>query len=277
MLKEPLLHFLLLGGLLYFLNSRYQDQRHQHDREIVIDANRVNLIKQGFKNQTGHTPTDLQLNGMIDAFIKEEVSYREAKKMGLDKDDEIIRRRLSQKFNFLQTDLLNISEPSEEVLRSFYQNNTSLFIQVARVSFSHLYFSTDNSNDSLAKQRAMRVLADINANVRSVTEKADPFPLQSTFALQTLQDIIQNFGDKPIVKALFEVPINQWTGPIRSGYGWHLVSVSQRDSSTLLPYESNKEYIKQQYHEVEKAKANKLSSERLIDNYIIKRDYLQKK
>jgi peptidyl-prolyl cis-trans isomerase C len=146
---EPLIQFLILGVLLFLLTSYIRQKSDKQSREIIIDNERIGIMVMNYKTQTGELPNKQQLEAMIDHYIREEISYREARKMGLDKDDEIIRRRLSQKFNFLQTDLTETMQPSDKDLKQFYEQHPELFQREATVSFSHIYFSTDHSTDSI--------------------------------------------------------------------------------------------------------------------------------
>ena len=155
--SEPLLQFFVLGSLLYLLVSFVQSKRERQSKEIVVDNERIGLLISNYKNQMGVLPTKEQLDAMIENYIHQEIAYREAKKMGLDNDDEIIRRRLSQKFDFLKTDLKEIPLPTGQQLKDFYQNNPSLFQTDGTVNFSHIFFTADNSNDSIAKERAFFV------------------------------------------------------------------------------------------------------------------------
>lgn len=278
LLAEPLFQFLILGALLYALVSFIQKQNDTNSREITIDNGRVNLMITNYASQTGQLPTKQQLDALIDDYIKEEIEYREAKRTGLDKDDEIIRRRLSQKYEFLHSDLEETGNPTEDQLKTFYKNNTSLFSSDTTVSFSHIYFSTDNSSDSAARERALQVLLQIkNSNVQHAPEKGDHFPLQYDYTDQSLLDIKQNFGDKPIADSLFHASINTWTGPVQSGYGWHLLFISKRNNSKLLPYESVKADVQEKYMDAEKEKQNKAAFDAISKKYIIKREYLDSK
>lgn len=276
--QEPLVHFILLGTILFLMVGYIQNQTNSKAREIIVDNERVNLMILNYKTQTGNLPNKQQLDAMIDNYIKEEISYREAKKMGLDKDDEIIRRRLSQKFDFLQTDLTEINTPSEENLKQFYTSNPSMFKIEPTVSFTHIYFSTNNSNDSIAKQRALQLLKQLkNSDLNHAPEMGDRFPLLYDYTNQSLIDIQQNFGDKPILKELFKAPLNVWIGPFQSGYGWHLFYVSKINSETLIPFDLIKEEVKKQYLATEKAKQNKKIYDSLEKKYNINRAYLQTK
>jgi len=276
--KEPLIQFLLLGAILFFVYSYIQRQTDTQAREITVSNEQVNLMIVNYRTQTGNLPTKQQLDAMIDNYIKEEISYREAKKMGLDKDDEIVRRRLSQKFDFLQTDLTEIPTPTEEQLQQFYTNNPALFRDSATVSFSHIYFSTDNSNDSIAKQRALAVLQQLKqTNIQRAPEKGDRFPLQYDYTDQSALDLQQNFGDKQLLHELFKAPLHEWVGPFQSGYGWHLVYVTKMDNAKQLPFAAIKEEVKAQYIATEKAKQNKKFYDALNAKYNINRAYLDTK
>jgi len=276
--SEPLLQFFILGLLLYVLVSFVQSKRERQSKEIVVDNERIGLLITNYKNQMGILPTKEQLDAMIENYIHEEMAYREAKKMGLDNDDEIIRRRLSQKFDFLKSDLKEVPPPTEQQLKDFYQNNPSLFQTEKAVNFSHVFFSADNSNDSITKQRALSVLQQLkNSTLERAPEKGDKFALQYDYTEQTPLDIKQNFGDKPILESLFSAPIQKWTGPVQSGYGWHLVYILKRVDASLMPFEASKNIVKAKYMEATKDEQNKKAFEQIEKNYVIKRNYLDSK
>jgi len=278
LLSEPLVQFFILGLLLFFLTSYVRQHRDKQSREIVVDNERIGLMVMNFKTQTGDLPNKTQLDAMIENYIREEISYREAKKLGLDKDDEIIRRRLSQKFDFLQTDLADDKQPLEEDLKEFYAKHQELFQTETTVSFSHVYFSTDNGTDIKAKQKAIDVLAQLRKRkVHRAPEKGDRFPLQYDYTDQSVIDIQQNFGDTSILDALFKAPINTWVGPVRSGYGWHLIFISKRNKAIEIPFASIKEDVKIKWLETTKESQNKKTFDKLEEKYIIKRLYLQSK
>ena len=276
--SEPLLQFFVLGSLLYLLVSFVQSKRERQSKEIVVDNERIGLLITNYKNQMGVLPTQEQLDAMIENYIHQEIAYREAKKMGLDNDDEIIRRRLSQKFDFLKTDLKEIPLPTGQQLKDFYQNNPSLFQTDGTVNFSHIFFTADNSNDSIAKERAFFVLQQLkNSAVQRAPEKGDKFVLQYDYTEQTPLDIKQSFGDKPILDSLFRAPVHTWIGPVQSGYGWHLLYIVKRANASLIPLEANKDIVKAKYMETAKDEQNKKAFGQVEKSYIIKRTYLDNK
>ena len=276
--SEPLIQFLILGLLLFLLTSYIRQHSDKQSREIIVDNERIGMMVMNYKTQTGELPNKEQLDAMIDNYIREEISYREAKKIGLDKDDEIIRRRLSQKFNFLQTDLTEAAQPSDKDLKQFYEQHPELFQTDATVSFSHIYFSADNSTDKIAKQKALTVLQQLkNSKQQRAPEKGDRFPLQYDYTDQAVVDIQQNFGDKSILDTLFKAPVNTWVGPSQSGYGWHLLFISKRNNAAEIPFASIKDEVKTKYLEATKAAQNKKLFDQLREKYIIKREYLETK
>ena len=275
---EPIIQFLILGGLLFLLVTYVQQKKSRASREITVDNERVGLMLLNYKTQTGSLPTKAQLDAMIDNYIREEISYREAIKMGLDKDDEIIRRRLSQKFDFLQTDLTEIPAPSEADLQEFYKANPALFSTDVSVSFSHIYFNADNGTDSSAKIKALKVLQQLKqGSLQRAPEKGDRFSLQYDYTEQSLLDLQQNFGNKQLTEELFKAPLRQWVGPFQSGYGWHLVYISNRTSVTEMPFAQAKEDVKSKWMAAAKAAQNKKAFDRISEKYIINRTYLETK
>lgn len=276
--REPFVQFIVLGCLLFVFVYYLQQKKDKQSLEIIVGNEQVNLMIVNYKTQTGNLPTKQQLDAMIDNYIKEEISYREAKKMGLDKDDEIIRRRLSQKFDFLQTDLTEIAPPSEADLLKFYTVNPNLFQTEATVNFSHIYFSTDKSSNSLAKQKAVLVLQQLKiTGLQRAPEKGDRFPLQYDYTEQSALDIRQNFGDKPLLDSLFSAPVHTWVGPVQSGYGWHLIYISKRAVAGGMAFNEVKEEVKIKYMEAMKLAQNKKAADKLREKYLINRVYLNTK
>lgn len=278
LLAEPIIQFIISGTVLFLLVSYVQQHRDFKQREIVIDSDRVALMIMNYRTQTGNLPTKQQLDALLDDYINEEIYFREAKKLGLDQDDEIIRRRLSQKLAFMQSDLAEIKTPDEDELFQFYKNNPALFLQDATVSFTHIYFSTDNSNDSIARQRALTALQTMKKNnLQRSPESGDRFPLQYDYADQSETDIRQNFGNNAFSDSLLHTAIKKWAGPVLSGYGWHLIFVTRRSSATLKDFASIKDEVKIRYLEAAKAEQDKQAFDKLKSQYIIHREYLETK
>ncbi len=164
---------------------------------------------------------------LIENRIHEEVLYREALALGLDKDDTIVRRRMAQKMEFLSEDVSAAREPTTEELKAWFAKNAKLFAQPARASRSGtLYFSPDRRGPHARRtpRRRCAKLAGKPADWPGAAALGDPFMFQDYYADRTPEQIAKDFGP-PFARALFEQKPGAWTGPIESGYGWHLVFV----------------------------------------------------
>ncbi len=235
--RAPLLQFIALGALIFTVDHLVQSERTASQRQIVVDAqlrHRLQLINQ---TQSGFTPGPQQLERLVEDYIDDEVMYREALRLGLEQDDEIIRRRLIQKMQFLQRDLATAPKPGENELRAYYSAHPELFTTPMSVTFEQLYFSADHGGWRRAERRARHALDQVQQlPVSSAASPDDPYPLQIASEELTRMDAGRIFGDTPIVNALFSTPEGQWSEPVRSAYGWHLIKVSHRRFAGMAPF-----------------------------------------
>jgi parvulin-like peptidyl-prolyl isomerase len=169
-------------------------------------------------------PTETELKGLIDSYIKEEVYYREALALGLDQDDTVLRRRLMQKMEFLSNDLAELNQPDETALNKYFLDNQEKYEIPPRISFTHIYFSLDKRGEK-ALEDAKSVLARLT--VMRAPERGDSFMLQYDFVQETPFEVERLFG-KRFAEQLFKSEISTWKGPIESGYGFHLVRISEK-------------------------------------------------
>jgi hypothetical protein len=274
--REPLVHFLLLGVLIFAASALATKHRDNAAQRIVIDKNLVVHFITLYEAQMGTPPSRSQLDGMIDDYVREEVQFREAKRMGLDTDDEIVRRRLASKFAFLQRDLVAVPEPPAEELQHYYDSHRNDFLQPASVTFTHIYFSPDHGGDAVAYSRAEQALTKLQSRaVTRAPELGDRFPLQTDYGDVQRLDLVQQFGGSPIVEKAFVTPTKQWAGPVRSGYGWHLVYVSHREEASVPPLKEIQDKVRAAYVEDMKEKANKAKYDALAKEYVVERAYLR--
>src|SRR5262245_40556135 len=177
-LREPLFHFLLLGFLLYVITA-FVKHKKDPSNKIVVDNATIGRLVTKYILQTGAAPDKKQLDALVDNEIREEIQYREALRMGLDKDDEIIRRRLSQKIEFLKSDLAVVTEPSLRDLKKFYDEHPNLFRDSATVSFTHIYLNSDKLTPGQVDESAKKIFATLRQQKLSrAPELGDRFPLQ---------------------------------------------------------------------------------------------------
>jgi len=232
-LREPLLHFLIIGTGLFLLFKVTRGGDESAPREIAISESRVEALAENFARTWMRPPTPLELRGLVDDYVKEEVFYREAIAMGLDRDDTVIRRRLRQKMEFVSEDAAATAEPTEAQLQEFLAAHPEKFVEPARVTFQQVFGTAERRGD-VARRDAERILAELQAGrVPTIpSEAGDPTLLPAGLEDASPQEISGRFGDE-FGKRLDDAPVNQWAGPIASSFGLHLVRVSSRSAGVL--------------------------------------------
>ena len=222
--REPLVQFLLIGVLLFvgILAAR------SLQRPVVrIDAQELGQLAGYWSTQMQRDPTDQELQGIIHERVDEEVLAREALRLGLDKDDMIVRRRLAQKMTFASEDTANLPEPNEAALMAFFEKTKADYQAPPRVTFRHQFFNSDRGKDQ-ALARATAALAKVASTQGEAL--GEPFLLPLAYSDASLIDINKDYG-QDFASALVRVRLNQWSGPIASAYGYHLIKVDSRVSA----------------------------------------------
>jgi hypothetical protein len=266
LVKEPLVHFLILGALLFGLHAIVNDPGEpKEDNRIVISDAKVEWMKNAWSKKWNRPPTETELRGLVDSYIKEEVYYREALAMGLDKNDTVLRRRLMQKMEFLSNDLAELNTPNEAELNKYFLDNQEKYELPARVSFTHIYFSLDKRGAKVFDD-AKSVLAGLNA--LRAPEKGDSFMLQYDFVQETPYEVERLFG-KGFAEKIFTLETNTWHGPIESGYGLHLVRLSEKIDARMPQLAAVIEKVRTDLMFEQRQKMNKEIYDRFKERYEI--------
>ncbi len=265
-LREPLVHFLALGAGLFLLFALVGGSDEDRTDRIVISAAQVELLAEGFARTWQRPPTPAELNGLVDDHIREEIYYREAMAMGLDRDDTIVRRRMRQKLEFFTDDLLAAVEPGEEVLRSYLAENQEKFRVAGRVSFEHIYFNNDRRGEAAAgdAQRLRTRLA--SDNDLDTEELGDRLPLPRTHADVPVDRVGALFGSV-FAEQLADLPVGEWAGPVESGYGLHLVFVRDRQPAEVPAFDEIREIVEREWRAEEREKAKEAFFQGLRERY----------
>ena len=232
-MREPLVHFLLLGLALFGLYAVIGQGRDEGPQKaVVVTAQDVAWLRESWQRQRNRPPTQDELRGLVDDFIREEILYREAVSLGLDQDDMIVRRRMAQKMEFLFTDLSELRAPTDVELLAYFETNRERYAEPARVSFSHIYFNPDlrGARTDEDARALLEELPPSPPSPESMAQLGDPLMLQPHYADRTKRDIHSLFGSE-FADVIAAMEPGQWTGPIRSGYGVHLVYVQTRSAS----------------------------------------------
>jgi len=233
LLREPLVHFLVIGAVLFGIYTFTQAGRATaaSSKQIQLTVEELAQLVLQFQSQWRRPPTPQELDRMVENKIQQEILYREALAMGLDKNDEIVKRRMAQKMQFLAEDVAAAREPTTAELKEWFEKNSASFAQPPRLSFRHLYFSPDRRG-ARAREDAAKALAKLAGepeDSKLVGSLADPFMFQDYYRDRAPEFLGKEFGPQ-FALAVAKLPPGSWQGPVESGFGWHLVFVD-----TVIP------------------------------------------
>ncbi|WMI69044.1 peptidyl-prolyl cis-trans isomerase [Mangrovimonas sp. YM274] len=267
LIKEPLIHFFLLGALLFVLYS--QVNKSDTEQDIVVDNADVEHMAELWRMQWQRPPTSEELQGLIDKYVNQEVLYREALRMNLDHNDEIVKRRLAQKMEFLGQDLSGLVAPaSEDNLKAYFEEHKKDFATPYRYNLYQILFTADNHVNPYDKAKA--VLKEYNSlDTQGMREKGDPFLLD--YALQDTDAFYLNreFGEQ-FSQQLETLPTGEWAGPIVSGYGVHLVFIESRTPPSIPNFADVKDKVQRDYEYQMEQESQAAILKALRDNYKVR-------
>lgn len=240
LLKEPLVHFILLGVMIFVFYAIIGDKE-ESENTIVFDTYDLDNILSSWEMQWKRPPTPQELSNLISQNIKQEIFYKEALSMNLDHNDEIIKRRLAQKMQFLSKDLANLNTPSDDELEVYYNKNAQKYQLPSNYTFYQIVFSPDNREDP--KRDAQDALyQNKNASIEEIENKGDKLPFKFYFEKVYADDLGAQFGSV-FANALKDTSTGTWTGPVPSGFGYHLVYIEEKVEPQIPPLDTIKDKV----------------------------------
>ena len=223
LLREPLLHFFALGLLLFVLYAAVSGTSGPDEDEIVVDAGRIAGLRSAFEATWRRPPTDAEMESAIEAFVREEILYREGVAAGFDRNDPVIRRRVAQKMSFVADGMVP-EVPDEAALNEWLQDNIEDYEIPARLAFRQVYIDPQRHPNDL-ETVLEQTLADLVAGA-DPGSLGDSTLLIGEFSSVSSVDVARNFGGE-FTAALEQTETGSWQGPVRSGYGLHFVFISE--------------------------------------------------
>ncbi len=259
-IKEPFFHFIVLGGLIFILYGWLnKDTQHPDGYDITITPDQQVRMAVQYQKNFGELPDSTIMQNLIAEEIKNEIFYREALRLGLDADDEIIRRRLKQKYEFIQMDNLSDKAPSETALKTYFEKNQQSYRTPLRYSFEHHYFSPDKRK---SPKNDAHIFIDQGGS-------ADPFHIPSPLSNQDLNDIRNAFGFQ-FSEEIQSLLSNSELAILESGFGIHVVKVHSLSSPVQKSYEEVKSQVYQDYVNQSRKIQNDGVYKNLLSKYDIK-------
>ncbi len=265
-LREPLLHFIFLGIMVFALDALLRE-RETGGGDIVVSEGRIENLAALFAKTWQRPPTAEELRGLVDDYVLEEALYREGVALGVDQDDTIIRRRVRQKMEFIVDDIVELAEPSEAELEAWLGEHPESYTRPARFTFRQVYLNPERRGDAL-RSDAERVLMEL----RSTTSDTDPrkFGDGSLLNYENADvgtNMVANSFGQAFADHLSTLPTGEWSGPIESAFGIHVVFVDARTEERLPALAEVREAVARDWSYAQRQAASKAFYEGVLARY----------
>lgn len=269
LIREPLLHFLLIGAGLFILFNQIGEPTIEADRRIIITQSDLDFLATSWLRSTGRPAAALEREQQLEHYIREQVLSREAMAMGLDKNDAIVRRRLAKKMEYLFNDLSFIPEPTETELSNFLSEHTSKFTRPADITFTQIFFDPDQRDKKTGEdaEKLLEQLKETTADVDTI-DMGDRSLLPYNLTNARKNEITSIFGEEFSNQA-FTLPVASWQGPIISEYGIHLIYINSRTEARLPPHTEIRERVANEWRTMKKHTINEIFYQSLLQRYEI--------
>ena len=262
-LREPLFHFLLLGGVLFLIfGITNQAGTVSSDQRVVVSVGRIEQLATVFGKTWQRPPTRKELKGLIDDFVLEEVYYRQAVAMGIDRDDTIIRRRLRQKLEFLTDDVSSLVEPTDEELAAYLADNQEKFRVSPSYTFRQVYVNPEKHGDNTEAY----ITEQLELLQSGQMPGGDATLLPESFDEDSRQAVDGSFG-RGFSKELDKLTIGDWQGPIRSGFGVHLIRLAARTEGRLPELAKIRAVVQREWSNEKRIADRRKMNDRLLEDY----------
>ena len=263
LLKEPLVHFLLIGAALFLCFALLDEKTPGGgDNQVVVSAGRIEQLANIFAKTWQRPPTADELKGLIDDFVLEEIYYRQAVAMGIDRDDTVIRRRLRQKFEFLTDDMAATIDPSDEDLAAYLAVNGDAFRRDTTYTFRQVYINPERPGVELEAYVAKQLSA-LRAGSKA---GGDAGLLPARFDRAPSRVVDGSFGSGFSGK-LDGLSPGDWQGPIQSGLGLHLIRLESREEGTLPDLAEIRPLVEREWANEMRLDTRRKINEQLLDIY----------
>lgn len=261
--REPLVHFIILGALLFAGHMLWQHHVNKADYTITVTAEEMERQALIFAGENRRQPTDEDLKALLFSHVEEQVLMREAQRLGLGEDDTIIRRRLAQKMRFIIEDVESPALPDDTELKAWFDTNMDRFVSPETRSFSHIYLSPEEHGDNL-NIVAQNILSEVESE--NWISLGDPFMLKREFKSLSALETTRLFGPT-FSKGVFEFSGDAWQGPVESAFGLHLVRIDNVSQKIIPTFDDVRADIEAAWQEEARRSANQAALKKLIQKY----------
>jgi peptidyl-prolyl cis-trans isomerase C len=269
LLRDPLVHFTLVAALVFAAHAVWQARTARAATTITVTASEIERMAALYTSEAGALPGEADMAAMLSDHVRDEALAREARRLGLDRSDTIITRRLAQKMSFVVSDLQEDPIPTEQDLRDWHAAHADRFTQPATLTFSHVYFSPDVRGAD-ATSAAEETLQRLNGPTPPLPNAlGDPFMLQRQYGDIPYRELARQFGGA-FADALTTLSGSEnWQGPVPSAYGLHLVRITRSTPATLSPFKDVEPDVRKDWLEQKRRDANEQAIQDIIGHYAV--------
>jgi len=265
LLQEPILHFLLIGIALFVVYGTVAAPN-RTDARIVVSERMVDEMAREHEARWARKPSEQELAGLVDAYVRDEILYREGLKLGLDRDDAQIKRRVRQKFEVISEEQSARGAPSDAELNAYMTANVDRFLVPATVSFEQIL--VDSSESPADVERAAAVARAALVRGADPEKLGRPSMLPSRVASAAQDRVARDFGER-FAQRVQSATLGEWSGPIASSFGMHLVHVAARSPAALPKLDSIRPIVAREWENDRRTSARTDSYQQLRGNYTV--------
>ena len=264
LIREPLVHFILIATAIFIAYGVISDRRVSDAQTIVVTASDIDRMAALFTSEAGALPSEQDMRAMISDHIEQQALAREARRLGLAEGDTVVERRLAQKMMFMVTDMEAVTSPQPGELEDWFSQNEALFVEPDRVSFQHVFFA--NANDPRLDVTRQALAAD----PESWRSRGDPFMLQRAYSELPEREIARLFGVS-FAEQISRLPADSesWSEALDSALGIHLVRVIARRDGGLPDLERIRERVQTRWQEDQSRAQARAAIRTIVDRYSV--------
>ncbi|KCZ87332.1 peptidyl-prolyl cis-trans isomerase [Hyphomonas johnsonii] len=267
LLREPLVHFAVAALLVFAVHGVWTTYVARQDGTITISRADLQRMAALYASESGALPSQADMAAMVSDRIRDEALSREARRLGLDRDDTIVERRLAQKMTFMISDLAETPEPDEATLRAWYDAHVDTYTRPPEVTFEHVFLSPERHGDTLDRDAAT-LLATLNAPAAPDWQTlGDPFILQRAYGDLPIREVVRLFGADFAGTLAGLAEMDEWQGPVQSAFGLHLVHVIASTPSHVEPFETVRAKVEADWREDALRAANEAAVDDIVQRY----------
>ena len=254
--REPLVHFLVAGAALFGLFAWQGEPADTASRTITITREDRARLAVEWERTMQRPPTDAELDDQVEHLLREEILYREALRLGLDRDDAVVRKRMANKMDFLAASMVESAPADDAVLRQWLARHRARFARDSSYSFDQRYF-------------AQRGAANC-ASAEGMEHAGDAISLPASFENAPRNDVEARLGSAFMANLDRLAPDGKWAGPVQSGFGWHCVRLRQRTAGQTPPLAAIRSEVEADWRSETEAQRRKQAYSLLRSAYKVK-------